>query len=739
MRNKRFIAATVCLFLLAAAVVGMAACGQQKAETVTVTFMNGGTQFLQKTVEKGATVTPPTSGPEAPDGQEFVAWQLNGADYDFTKPVNESIVLSAAFRTVTTGGDTTGGDTTGGDTTGGDTTGGGTAGGGETTEQFTITFKDGDTVVGTLRVDRGQYINSAEVPEAPDKSAEYKTFVGWFKDGGTSEIDYYNEIVTDYIYIAKYETVTYEVTLTEKNGVTTWETLYVEHGSTLTITTPNGYVVDTVTKDGEAFDLATPVTEELELVVTLRTQAYKATFVDADGKTITTVDVPKNGSTTIPAAPSDVYYTMDETEYAKLFNFTSDRTITLGTALRSKYTGKEIWINNATGVEDAKTTLHADFTTGNWRTGSWLFNEDGAYFTIYGNFVKLKFTLWLNVGAAADYDVYVDGILVKQFHLDAPTDKEVANQKFDVLDETLLPGGMHTIKVVAHCQSAQFFAISVTRAADIKSAYDVKYENEGTVIGTESVATGTAAVKPTTDPTSSNSNKTFLYWSRDGKTEYDFSTLVDEDITLKAVYDWIEAFDVAFRQTDGTPIESKRVGKGENVSLPGLPSGFYWTASADEYAKMFNVTEARTITLGMVATSNYSNKTPGTYSLATESNLDTLRGYGFDFTNWKTTDDAGTIGVYEQANGAQLKISADVCKIAFATQVAAGKTCTYKVSIDGRVIHTLTIDNSAGTSTKKADGYNLVCDAAMFPAGTHEIVIEVVGAGTLHAGTIVQH
>lgn len=733
MRNKRFIAAAVCLFLLAATAIGMVACGQQKAETVTVTFMNGGMQFSQKTIEKGATVTPPTATPEAPAGQEFAAWQLNGTDYDFTKAVNESIVLVATFRNVSAGGDTTGGDTTGGDTTGGDTPGG------ATTEQFTITFKDGGNVVGTLTVDRGQYINSAEVPEAPDKSAEHKTFVGWFKDGGTVEIDYYNEIVTNYVYIAKYETEKHEVRLTEANSVTTWETMYVEHGSTLTITTPNGYEVDTVTKNGAAFDLTTPVTRDLELVVTLKSQSYKYTFVDADGATITTVDVPKNGNAAIPTAPSDVYYTMDATEYAKLFNATENRTITLGTAPRSKYTGKEIWINNDSGIQDAKTTLHADFATGNWRTGSYLFNADGAYFTIYGNFVKLKFTLWLNVGAEADYDVYVDDILVKNFHLDAPTDKAVANQKFDVLDETILPGGMHTIKVVAHCPNAQFFAISVTRAADIKSAYDVKFENEGTLIKTENVAKGTAVAKPATDPTSSNSNKTFLYWSRDGENEYNFATLVDEDITLKAVYDWIEAYDVKFQQTDGTPIESKRVGKGENVGLPGLPSGFYWTASADEYEKMFNVTEARTITLGMVATSNYSNKTPGTYSWASESNLNTLRGFGFDFTNWKTTDDAGSVGIYEQANGAKLKITADLCKIAFATQVEAGKTCTYKVSIDGHLVYTMTIDNSASTSVKKADGYNLVCDAAVFPAGAHEVVIEIAGAGTLHAGTIVQH
>ena len=67
-------------------------------------------------------------------------------------------------------------------------------------------------------------------------------------------------------------------------------------------------------------------------------------------------------------------------------------------------------------------------------------------------------------------------------------------------------------------------------------------------------------------------------------------------------------------------------------------------------------------------------------------------------------DDAGNYGVYEQASGARITIKANLCKVAFATQVEAGKTCTYKVYIDGQLHITTTIDNSTGDSVKKNNG-----------------------------------
>ncbi len=47
--------------------------------------------------------------------------------------------------------------------------------------------------------------------------------------------------------------------------------------------------------------------------------------------------------------------------------------------------------------------------------------------------------------------------------------------------------------------------------------------------------------------------------------------------------------------------------------------------------------------------------------------------------------------------------------------------------------------DSDGEIVKKANGYDLFCQPETFPAGTHTVVIEIEGAGTIHEATIVQY
>ena len=74
---------------------------QYRINTYTVTFnSNGGSTVTSQTVNYGATATKPTD--PTYNGYNFVSWQLNSVDYDFTKPVTANITLVAKWQAATT-------------------------------------------------------------------------------------------------------------------------------------------------------------------------------------------------------------------------------------------------------------------------------------------------------------------------------------------------------------------------------------------------------------------------------------------------------------------------------------------------------------------------------------------------------------------------------------------------------------------------------------------------------------
>ena len=68
-----------------------------------------------------------------------------------------------------------------------------------------------------------------------------------------------------------------------------------------------------------------------------------------------------------------------------------------------------------------------------------------------------------------------------------------------------------------------------------RAGYDVTYMLDGEVYASEVVTLNNTATKPVEDPNVGDDN-IFLYWSKDGKTEFDFTTPISEDTTLTAVY-----------------------------------------------------------------------------------------------------------------------------------------------------------------------------------------------------------
>ena len=70
-------------------------CGCNKSFTVTFES-NGGSEVESQKVEKGGTVSVPQTPTR--DGYNFVAWYLNGFEYDFNTPVESDITLSASWQ-----------------------------------------------------------------------------------------------------------------------------------------------------------------------------------------------------------------------------------------------------------------------------------------------------------------------------------------------------------------------------------------------------------------------------------------------------------------------------------------------------------------------------------------------------------------------------------------------------------------------------------------------------------------
>lgn len=196
----------------------------------TVTFMDGEKVLKAYTnVTHGDTVT----APEVPkkDGKTFSKWNK-----DFSK-VTSDLTINAVYDVDT----------------------------------FTVTFKDGDTVLSTQTV---EYEAAATAPDIARLSPpEGMHFAKWDKD--------FSKVTEDIEVSAVYELKKYTVIF--KNGETTLKTEMVEHGSAAT--QPNVY--DTATKKFVGWDKPFDnVTSDLIVNAKFETKKFTLTFIDHNDQEI---------------------------------------------------------------------------------------------------------------------------------------------------------------------------------------------------------------------------------------------------------------------------------------------------------------------------------------------------------------------------------------------------------------------------------------------------------------------
>lgn len=205
----------------------------------TVTFMDGKNVLKTEKVQHGSAAT----APEVPekDGKTFKRW-----DKGFSN-VTSDLTINAVYDVDT----------------------------------FTVTFKDGDTV---LSIQTVEYEAAATAPDTARLSPpEGMHFAKWDKD--------FSNVTEDIEVSAVYELNEYTVTF--KNGETTLKTEMVKHG--FAATAPNVY--DTATKKfvgwDESFD---NVTSDLIVNAKFETKKFTLTFINFDGTTVYTAEVEYGAS-----------------------------------------------------------------------------------------------------------------------------------------------------------------------------------------------------------------------------------------------------------------------------------------------------------------------------------------------------------------------------------------------------------------------------------------------------------
>ena len=202
-RRKVFIAFAAAVMILVLTAALFVACDQTK--TYTVTFKDGETVVKTVSVKDGATIAD-ADLPADPtkDGAVFEGWFDDDKAFDKTAAITGDVTYTAKW-----------------------------------TSLFTVTFKDGDTVIATATVKDGEKIADADIP-ADLADTQDAAFEGWFN--GDSAFDKDAAITANVTYNAKW-TGLFNVTF--MNGDTQVKSVKVKDGAVISAEDVPGALADT--------------------------------------------------------------------------------------------------------------------------------------------------------------------------------------------------------------------------------------------------------------------------------------------------------------------------------------------------------------------------------------------------------------------------------------------------------------------------------------------------------------
>ena len=756
--------------------------GNTTTEKVTVTFKNGETVVDTIEITKGTAVAATTKTVEAPEGKQFKSWQKDGKDYDFATKVNENITLTATFEDITytisfkkSATDTdslkdlkvvrndyinekdvpTAPDRSAehltfvkwvrADDETADLDFNWEANENVTfipvyeTTQYTVTIKDADadTVLNTQKIPYGGKVTPFEEP------------VG-------------KEIVSVKLGDADFDFATYTVEgnieIIVKLAVANRTVKITGEGLDLTFTVPkNGTLSDTdratlleklatAPADGYfwSLDLSKLVNVKEDVTVTATKVAatdYRTaqswlgltTKTTDDEKTRYTIVLDKSGTATANpkyrnwgtifwqegqylgltanvAGTIQFSYNTDKPGQHFTINVYIDGVLFKVETVDSKKQGN-ITINNVPAgnhvilVEIAAATFDAE---GGEPLGEW------AGFTISGMRYYEKKPDTCNVTFKNGDEVFKTLTTTRGGTVTAPTD--LPTLQYFLFDKWLLNNKEFdfstpiedNITLTASFKRDPAY-VKVSFVADGKTyADDVYVAVNGTVTAPEGTPTKEGYL--------------FQFWAKKGEsTAYDFTAAIAEDLTLEANFK-LDANEYTLTFMNGTEKAGEvKVIEGKNGKLPATPDDtVYWTVTAAEYAKLFNVTENRTIAVTTVEKTKY--ETVQQYINYEGAAADVAKKFTVDFTTggWKFVKPPF------QDKGAYFTMTGDFAQLDLRFWVDKGSVGKYNIYVDDILVKEYTIDATEAAIQNKPF---TVLDKTELATGTHTIKIEVVENG----------
>lgn len=346
-------------------------------QKVTFKSSMGGSIIQEIQVERGEKVTS-TPSVAAPAGYNFVRWNTSqdgtGSAFDSNKRITEDITVYAIFKKnpgvieivpepspTPIPGDSPflplppDPDGPGSDDP--------LNPGGGSTQKYSVTFKNGDNLISTVSVERGEAVKRKDIPENPQRDGY--TFLGWSTHADASDrsdVNFYagtpvNSDTTVYAVFEEITPVMYDVTFMNDDA---WlNAISVENGkkldaSNLPAPTKDGYnfVGWSTNKNASAADFSTDseITEDKIVYAVFEAKPYKlshsVTFKN-DGSWIKTVTVDDGETVTeanMPSAPTKSGYKFvgwSTTEGADTADFKFDTAVSSDKTVYAVFTKDE--------------------------------------------------------------------------------------------------------------------------------------------------------------------------------------------------------------------------------------------------------------------------------------------------------------------------------------------------------------------------------------------------------------
>ena len=498
--------------------------------TYTVSFYHNNEKYVEdQRVNYGESALKPSIDPTKED-YNFSGWVIKGTNnkYDFTSKVTKDIELESSFTAKPT---------------------------------YTVTFKIGNEVILTENVIEGHKVTSKEAP--------YKKgylFDKWYSDEGlTIENNFNEKIMGNKIIYGKYNENKHTVTYI--NEGTTYYTEEVLDSFTAKGPSENpskeGYTFKYFSKDKKvAFDYNAEITEDTTLYAVYEINKYTVTYIN-EGSEYKKQELTYGSKHEKIEDPFKTGYTFtgwyNENEEKVEYPITVTKDITLHSKYEiNKYTvtfndedritTKEVNYNNK--VEPVINQGKTGYTFKYWS------KEKGGEEYNFNTLVTENITLY------AVYEINKYTITYINEGSEYKKQELTYGSKHEKIEDPFKTGYTFTGWYTENEEKVEY-PIIVTKDITLHSKYEInKYTvtfNDEDRITTKEVNYN-AKVEPVTNQ--GKTGYTFKYWSIEkGGEEYNFNTLVTENITLYAVYS-INKYTVTFKNYDGSTLQEETLEYG---------------------------------------------------------------------------------------------------------------------------------------------------------------------------------